>query len=160
MNTSAHARSRWPDYALLVFFLAAVIGVGAFIGVNTAPGAWYAGLEKPPFSPPNWIFAPVWFALYVMIAVAGWRTAIRQPDSLGMKLWFAQMILNWTWSPVFFSAQQLWPAAVIIVAMLVSIAAFVVERWNRDRTAAVLFLPYAAWVSFATILNVSVAVLN
>lgn len=145
---------------LLVVFLATVIGVGALIGVSTAPGEWYAGLQKPPFNPPNWLFGPVWFALYVMIAVAGWRTFLAERNGLGMKLWYGQMALNWLWSPVWFSLHWLWPAFIVIAAILVLIVAFITNRWNRDRVAAWLFVPYAAWVAFASLLNLSIAVLN
>lgn len=146
--------------ALLAAFLVVVIGVGALIGTQTSPGLWYAGLEKPPFNPPNWVFGPVWFTLYVMIAIAGWRTAIAGAFGLGMGLWTVQMALNWAWSPTFFIAENLWLALAVIIPMLAAIIGFVIERWNRDRAAALLFLPYAAWVSFATLLNVSLAVLN
>ena len=145
---------------LLGAFLLVVIGVGAVIGINTAPGPWYAGLEKPPFNPPNWLFAPVWFTLYVLIAIAGWRTFLAAPQSLAMKLWVAQMLLNWIWSPVFFLGHVLWPAGAIIVAILATILAFIGVTWRRDRTSARLFVPYAAWVAFATLLNLSLAVLN
>jgi|TARA_A100001391_G_scaffold46728_1_gene27614 tryptophan-rich sensory protein len=144
----------------LMVFLVVVIGVGAIIGTQTAPGAWYAGLEKPRFNPPNWIFGPVWFTLYVLIAIAGWRTFLAAPLSAGMGLWAAQMLLNWVWSPAFFAAESLWLAMAIIVPMLATILAFFVNRWGRDRTSALFFLPYAAWVGFATLLNASLIVLN
>jgi benzodiazapine receptor len=147
-------------WLLLGAFLAVVVGVGALIGIQTAPGEWYASLDKPPFNPPSWVFSPVWFVLYVMIAIAGWRTALANPRSLAMGIWVVQMIINWLWSPVFFSLQALWPAAVIIVAMLVAILSFIAVTWRSDRVSALLFVPYAAWVSFATLLNVSIAILN
>lgn len=145
---------------VLGVFLAVVIGIGAVIGVATAPGEWYAALQKPPFNPPNWVFGPVWFALYVLIAIAGWRTFITQPNGMGMKLWLGQMGLNWLWSPVWFTLHWLWPAFVVIVAILVVSFAFIINRWNRDRVAAWLFLPYAVWVAFASLLNLSIAFLN
>jgi benzodiazapine receptor len=145
---------------LLAVFLAVVIGVGALIGVSTAPGEWYAGLDKPPFNPPNWLFGPVWFALYVMIAIAGWRTFLRAPNSTTMKVWYAQMALNWLWSPVWFSLHLLWPAFAVIVSILALILVFISRTWNEDRTSAWLFVPYAAWVSFASVLNLSIAILN
>ncbi|WP_417580836.1 TspO/MBR family protein [Pelagibacterium sp.] len=144
----------------LAVFLIAVIGVGAFLGTQTAPGAWYAGLEKPFFNPPNWIFGPVWFTLYVLIAIAGWRTFLVGPVSLGMGFWVVQMLLNWVWSPAFFAAENLTLAMIIIVPMLAAIFGFIVNQWPRDRVAALLFIPYAAWVSFATLLNGSLLLLN
>jgi len=160
MNTTTHTLNAPRSWLILAAFLAVVIGAGSLIGVATAPGDWYAGLQKPPFNPPNWIFAPVWFALYVLIAIAGWRTFMREPRGPAMKLWVAQMILNWLWSPVFFTLHWLWPAIAVIVAVLASIVAFVAVTWNRDRASALMFLPYAAWVSFASLLNLSIAVLN
>lgn len=145
---------------LLVLFLAVVIGVGAVIGINTAPGEWYAGLNKPPFNPPNWIFGPVWFTLYVLIAVAGWRTFMTEPNGAGMKLWYAQMVLNWMWSPVWFALHLIWPAFFVILLIDGAVLAFIANRWSRDRAAALMFVPYAAWVLFASLLNLSIAILN
>lgn len=161
MSTHTSSELRNPRaLALLAAFLVLVIGVGSFIGTQTAPGLWYAGLDKPPFNPPNWVFGPVWLILYVLIAIAGWRTFLRGAASLGMGLWVGQMVLNWAWSPVFFLAENLWAAFAIIIPMLALILAFIVERWNVDRAAALMFMPYAAWVSFASLLNLSLAILN
>lgn len=145
---------------LLAAFILVVFAVGALIGVSTAPGEWYASLNKPPFNPPNWLFGPVWSTLYVLIAVAGWRTFMDDPRGLGMKLWVGQMLLNWAWSPTWFALHLLWPAFVIIAAMLALIVWFIVARWNKDRLSALMFLPYAAWVGFASVLNLSIAILN
>ncbi|MBL8591268.1 MAG: tryptophan-rich sensory protein [Devosia sp.] len=145
---------------LLAVFLVVVIGVGAVIGVTTAPGEWYAGLAKPPFNPPNWLFGPVWFALYVLIAIAGWRTFLSEASGVGMKLWYGQMALNWLWSPVWFSLHLLWPAFIVIIAILALILMFIANRWDRDRVSALLFVPYAVWVGFASLLNLAIATLN
>jgi len=145
---------------LLAVFLAVVIGVGAVIGISTAPGEWYAGLAKPPFNPPNWLFGPVWFALYVLIAIAGWRTFLSEPSGTGMKLWFGQMALNWLWSPTWFALHLLWPAFIVIIAIFALTLMFIGNRWNRDRVSALLFVPYAAWVGFASLLNLAIATLN
>lgn len=145
---------------LLAAFILVVFAVGALIGVSTAPGEWYASLNKPPFNPPNWLFGPVWSTLYVLIAIAGWRTFMHDPRGLGMKLWVGQMVLNWAWSPTWFALHLLWPAFIIIAAMLALIVWFIVVRWNRDRLSALMFLPYAAWVGFASVLNLSIAILN
>lgn len=145
---------------LLAVFLVVVIGVGAFIGISTAPGEWYAALEKPPFNPPNAVFGPVWFTLYLVIAIAGWRTFLRAPNGPAMKLWYGQMILNWLWSPVWFTLHWLWPAFVVIFAIFLLILTFIARSWNEDRVSAGLFVPYAAWVGFASLLNLSIAILN
>lgn len=161
MSTVSFADLKQPRNAVaLLAFLVVVIGIGAWIGTQTAPGPWYESLEKPPFNPPAWVFGPVWFALYVMIAIAGWRTFMMRPVSGVMMLWVAQMVLNWLWSPVFFIAQNLWLALAVIVPMLGVIVAFIARSWTTDRVSSWLFVPYAAWVSFATLLNLSLAMLN
>lgn len=161
MNIARTASLRRPrSLLLLILFLVGVVGISTLIGILTAPGEWYAALEKPPFNPPSWLFAPVWTLLYICIAIAGWRTWLAEGGSRGMTLWGAQMLLNWAWTPVFFALHMLWPAFVVIILMLMAIVSFIAERWNRDRIAAWLFLPYAAWVSFATLLNGSIAWLN
>jgi tryptophan-rich sensory protein len=146
--------------ALLLLFIAVVVGVGVLIGFTNLPGAWYAGLAKPWFNPPNWLFGPVWTMLYVLIAIAGWRTFRRDPIGMTMRLWIGQLLLNWAWSPVSFTMHALWPAFAILVVLWLAIAAFIAGSWRADRTAAWLFVPYLAWVSFAGLLNVSLAILN
>jgi len=143
-----------------VLFLALVVGGGLAIGFLTAPGEWYAGLAKPSFNPPNWIFGPVWTALYVLIALAGWRTFERDRSGWPMKLWWAQLALNFLWSPTFFAAQRIGLALAIVLLMLAAIVAFIVTSWRRDRVAAMAFVPYAAWVAFASILNAAILALN
>ncbi|RDE08128.1 TspO/MBR family protein [Pelagibacterium lacus] len=145
---------------ILAAFLVVVVGVGALIGTQNTPGPWYRALDKPSFNPPDFVFGPVWFTLYVLIAIAGWRSFMVGAISAAMGLWVAQMLLNWLWSPVFFGAENLWLALAVIVPMLVAILAFIVERWTPDRLSALLFVPYAAWVGFATLLNLSLAMLN
>ncbi len=141
-------------------FIAIVVAVGAVIGISSSPDGWYQALAKPPFNPPNWVFAPVWFALYVMIGIAGARTYLRDASSAPFFLWILQMVLNWAWTPTWFTLHLLWPAFVIIIAILALIVAFIVTSWKADRASALLFVPYAAWVAFASSLNLSIAILN
>jgi tryptophan-rich sensory protein len=144
----------------LVVFVLVVLGGGTAIGVSTLPGDWYAGLTKPPFNPPNWVFGPVWSVLYVAIAVAGWQTWQRDRTGRAMKVWIAQMLANFAWSPVFFAAHRVGLAFAVIVLVLVLITAFIVLTWRRDRMSALLFVPYAAWVGFASLLNGAILFLN
>ncbi len=147
----------WPA---LILFLILVVGGGLAIGFLTAPGAWYAGLAKPSFNPPNWLFAPVWTALYVLIAMAGWRTFARDRSGWSMAIWWAQLVLNFLWSPVFFAAHQIGVALGIILLLLAVVLAFIGASWRRDRVAAWLFVPYAAWLGFASALNAAILALN
>jgi benzodiazapine receptor len=144
----------------LILFLVLVVGGGLAIGFLTAPDAWYAGLAKPSFNPPNRLFAPVWTALYVLIAIAGWRTFERDRTGWPMRLWWTQLSLNFLWSPVFFSAHQIGLALGIILLLLAAILAFINASWRRDRVAAWMFVPYAGWVGFASALNAAILARN
>jgi benzodiazapine receptor len=144
---------------VLAAFLVVVIGGGLSIGFVTRPDAWYAGLVKPPFNPPNWVFAPAWTLLYVLIAFAGART-LKQGLGVAFGLWVAQLLLNFVWSPIFFRLHRPDLALAIVTALLVVILAFIVRRWNADLVSALLFMPYAAWVAFAALLNASIVRLN
>ena len=161
MATASLADYKTPrPWLILAAFIVIVVGVGGLIGSLSAPGGWYQNLVKPPFNPPNWLFAPVWTILYVMIAVAGWRIWMIERTSTPMKIWFAQMILNWAWTPVWFVAQLLWPAFAIIIVILALIIGFILTARSHDKIAAWLFIPYAAWVAFASLLALSIAILN
>jgi benzodiazapine receptor len=138
-------------------FILGVVAMGLAIGALTRPGAWYATLAKPSFNPPNWIFGPVWTVLYVMIGAAGARTFERGGS---LWLWLSQMVLNFAWPIAFFGLQRPAFALVIVLAMLATIVAFIATRWTPDRVSALLFVPYAAWVAFASMLNAAIVALN
>lgn len=141
-------------------FIILVLGGGLLIGANNIPGDWYQSLVKPSFNPPNWLFAPVWSILYVIIGVVGARTWLALRRGIAMRLWFAQLVFNFAWSPAFFGLQDPTSAVIIIIGLLISVTGFIIVSWRPDRTAALLFLPYLAWVAFATALNTAILVLN
>jgi translocator protein len=159
MPTAAQAPLKWPSLAV---FLMVVVGGGLAIGALTGPGEWFLQLRKPSFSPPNWLFGPVRTLLYVLIALAGWRVWMRRQElgRLPVIAWFAQLVANFLWSPVFFWAHRIDLALGVIVVLLLCILTFIASTARRDPPAAVLFVPYAAWVSFATALNATFLVLN
>ncbi len=151
-------RGSWPIFA-------ACFAVSALGGLITAAsvGSWYQTLAKPPFNPPDWLFAPVWTALYLMMAIAGWRVWRRLGWRAGRKLLFVygiQLVLNLGWSAVFFGLRMPGPALVVIGLLLAAIAVTARLFWATDRPAGILFLPYLAWVGFATLLNASIWLLN
>ncbi|QCO55790.1 tryptophan-rich sensory protein [Pseudorhodobacter turbinis] len=145
------------NFLTYAVFILGVVAIGTSIGLITLPGMWYTGLEKPWFTPPNWVFGPVWTTLYVLI---GWVGARKWLYGGAGGLWWAQMAANFLWSPVFFALQMPLAGLAVIIVMWLLIAAFIVKEQHSDRLSAALFLPYLAWVSLATALNVGIVVLN
>lgn len=154
------------DWTGLAVFLVVTFAVSGVAGALTTPeiGGWYAGLKKPSFNPPNWIFGPVWTALYVMIAVAGWL-AWRGGGLRPVIFWGVQLALNFFWSILFFAWHRpdwaLLDIAGLLVAIVVCIAVFrkLPDR-KKGTIAAWLMVPYLLWVGFATVLNFSIWRLN
>jgi len=149
----------------LAGFVALCFAVAAAGGAVTATSVetWYAGLAKPPFNPPDWVFGPVWTALYLMIAVAGWRVWRRRSESgawLALGAWGVQLSLNLSWSMLFFGARMIGAALVEIAVLLAAILITAALFWRIDRIAGVLLVPYTAWVGFATVLNAALWRLN
>lgn len=144
--------------ALAVF--AALVAVASAFGATYMPGDWYAGLDKPSWTPPPVVFAPVWTVLYVMIALAGWLAWRAQGTGVLVALWLLQLIFNAAWSYLMFGRHEIGLALADIAALWLSNLAFVVAAWSPARPASLLFLPYLAWVSFAAALNFEVWRLN
>lgn len=134
--------------------------VAGLVGSRFLPGDWYAGLAKPSFNPPNSVFAPVWSALYLLMAIAAWRAWRKRGIDAATGLWLTQLVFNAAWSWLFFDRHLLAVALVDIVALLALIVATTVAFFRRDRAAGWMMLPYIAWVGFATLLNTALWQLN
>jgi tryptophan-rich sensory protein len=140
----------------------ASFGAGS-LGAFFMPGAWYAGLNKPSWNPPNWVFAPVWSALYTLMGVAAWLVWRRGGFSvrrLPLMLFLAQLALNAAWTPLFFGLHHLGLAFAEILLLWGVLAATAVVFFRVDRPAGTMLLPYLAWVSFAAMLNLALWRLN
>ncbi len=153
------------DVLGLVVFIALCLVVSGIGGAITATsvGTWYQALLKPAFTPPDWVFAPVWATLYLLMAIAGWRVWRRKGFGLGRQALAAfamQLGLNLAWSFLFFGFQRIDLAMVEIVVLLAAIIANTVLFWRIDRLAGALFVPYLLWVAYAALLNASLWVLN
>jgi tryptophan-rich sensory protein len=147
----------------LLFFVLVTLVVGALASVFTEPSipTWYAALIHPSFAPPNWVFAPVWTTLYVIMAVAAWRVwRIAGTKSPEMGACVLQLIFNFAWSAIFFAAHQIGLALIEIGILVALILVTAILFWRRDRLAGLLFLPHLAWTSFATALNYAFWSLN
>jgi len=157
--------TRRRDTVAFIAFLAPCLAVSAIGGAVTATsvGTWYQSLAKPPFNPPDWIFAPVWTVLFFMMAIAGWRVwrrdGLRKTRS-ALMLFACQLVLNLAWSILFFGFRSIGAALVEILVLLLAILATTVMFWQRDRVAGMLFVPYAGWVAFAMALNAALWQLN
>jgi benzodiazapine receptor len=146
---------------VLICELAGVIG--SVFTTPSIPG-WYAALAKPPFNPPNWIFAPVWTTLYVLMGIAAYlvyeKGLKRKEVRKALAVFAGQLLLNTLWSVVFFGAHMILGAAVIIIILWGMIAATLWRFSRISKASAYLLVPYILWVSFATVLNISLYVLN
>lgn len=139
--------------------------VGLTSGALTAEDIadWYVTLQQPALTPPNWVFGPVWTVLYAMMGVSlalVWRERKSRAAKLGIGLFLLQLALNASWSLVFFGRRSPLGGLVIIVALLVLIVATIVAFARINRRAALLLVPYLAWVGFATALNGAIWWLN
>lgn len=136
--------------------VATVGGLAGGAGVRT----WYLALERPPLSPPGWVFGPVWTVLYTLMAVAAWRVWRRVGVDRAVVLYLAQLVVNAAWSGLFFGLRRMDLALVDIVALDALVIATIVTFARRDRVAAWMLAPYLAWISFATYLNAAFLALN
>lgn len=155
-------RTTWLGLAGFLVLCAAASAIGGVV-TATSVDTWYATLAKPSFNPPNWIFGPVWSALYIAIAFAGWRVwrlggfaAHRQ----ALTLWGLQLAVNLAWSFLFFGAREIGAAFAEILVLLVLIVVTGRVFWRVDKLAGALFIPYIAWVAFASLLNGAIWQLN
>ena len=137
-------------------------GIGGIITAGSVT-TWYRTLQKPFFNPPDWVFAPVWTTLFVMMAVAAWRVwRVRHWPSTktALMLHATQLVLNVMWSALFFGARSPGAALVDVVILLAFVLLTARAFHAIDRVAAWLMVPYAVWVAFATLLNVAIWRLN
>jgi benzodiazapine receptor len=150
----------------LVICIAACLAVGIIGSLFTTPAipAWYAGLSKPPFSPPNWVFAPVWTTLYVLMGIAAyivWQkgTGTAHVRS-GLILFTIQLAFNLLWSVFFFGLRSPLAGVIIIIILWVLILLTMIRFFRVSMLAGWLMVPYILWVTFASALNIAVWVLN
>ena len=139
-------------------------GLIGSIFTTPAISTWYATLDKPPFTPPNWLFAPAWITLYLLMAVSAsivWQRGLgNRPARTSLAIFLIQLILNALWSVVFFGLQSPLYGIIVIVALWIVILLTIIKFFRISTSAGVLLLPYIAWVTFAATLNVSIFILN
>ena len=167
--------SYWKDILRLGISIAVPLMAGVIGSIFTSESVstWYQTIEKPSFSPPDWLFGPVWTTLYVLMGVSlflVWRattnnTTTFTKDRRGRKIsafiaFGSQLLLNVLWSFIFFSLRSPQLAFAEIVILLISIIVTMVIFYRISKLAAVLMIPYAGWVAFASLLNLQIWLLN
>jgi len=142
-------------FSIVVCELAGIIG-----SFFTAPAVktWYPTLIKPSFKPPNWLFAPVWTALFLLMGIA--MFLVWKKDKKGLKIFFAQLFFNILWSIMFFGLKSPSLGFIVIVVLWILILATIIRFFKISKPAGWLLIPYILWVSFASILNLAILILN
>lgn len=154
------------DKLKLIVSIALCEGAGIFGSLFTAKAVptWYAGLAKPAFNPPDWLFAPVWIVLYAMMGVSLyliWRKGLKDKAIESVFTFFlVHLLLNAIWSVIFFGMKDPGLALAEISVLWLMIAVLVYKTYSIDRRASLLLIPYFFWVSFASVLNYSIWKLN
>jgi benzodiazapine receptor len=150
----------------LIISVIACLAAGAIGSVFTrsAIPTWYATLEKPPFNPPDWVFAPVWTLLYILMGVAVflvWRKGVENRQvRAALIVFLIQLVLNALWSIIFFGLESPLYGLIVISALWIAILATILMFFRISRTASILLWPYLLWVTFAAVLNSSIWLLN
>ena len=135
-------------------------GVAGAAGVFFKPGQWYRDLDKPSWTPPNWLFPVVWAVLYVLMALAATRVAALPGTAPALALWGLQITINTLWSGVFFGLHRMLAGAVIIAMLWLAVLATTLVFWTHDAVAALMMVPYLVWGTYALALNTSVWLRN
>lgn len=146
----------------LIVFLGLVFAAAAAGGRFSAAGSWYAQLLKPGWTPPNWIFGPVWTVLYILIALTGWRFWRLAPAerTWPLILWSIQLLCNGVWTFLFFGMRRPDLAFIDISALWLSIGGCLLYAARYDRVSVLFLVPYILWVTFAGALNLAIWRMN
>lgn len=149
-------------YLSLALWILLCEGVGVVSGIFTARAIpdWYRSLRKPSFNPPNWVFGPVWTALYLMMAIAAWIVSAGSNPTFALVLFIVQLGLNFLWSMLFFGAKRPGLAFTEVVLLWAMIVATTVAFFSVDVRAGWLMVPYVLWCTFAAVLNGAIVRLN
>jgi tryptophan-rich sensory protein len=164
MTVSA-APSRFRSGLVLIGCIAACLAFGGLAGAITdvGPGSWYAGLDKPATTPPDWLFGVVWPVLYVLMGIAVWRIWWRFGLADGARplgLFAVQFAANLAWTPAFFGLQNVTAGAVWILVVLALATATAVVFFRRDLAAGLLLVPYLVWLAYASVVAWGTFALN
>ncbi|WGH80238.1 tryptophan-rich sensory protein TspO [Jannaschia ovalis] len=147
------------DWPLFIIFLAAC-GAAATTGAVFQPGDWYKRLDKPVWTPPDWLFPVAWTFLYLALAFAAARVATIPGAHYALAFWAMQIAFNTLWTPIFFGLRRLGPALVVLGGLWVAVVGLLWALWPLDALAFWITVPYLVWVSYAGALNASIWLRN
>ena len=146
---------------LLLFVVGSeLVGVLSAVVLGGRFGEFYGTLVKPPFSPPGWIFPIVWAVLYALMGLSAYKIGVRGDPRNELRVYYAQLAVNFLWSPVFFGLRKLWWAAAVLTVLIVLVLIMTVRFGKIRRSAALLNIPYLLWLIYAAYLNFGTAILN
>ena len=153
---------RFKKYFSLLFFLAFAFGASAWGGFVTSiyKEPWYTEIIRPSFSPPDWVFGPVWTTLYILMSVAIWLNWIFNREIKTIKIYFYHIFFNSIWSIIFFGFHQIFLAMINLVVILFFILWLMKIYYKNSKISFLLMIPYLLWSSYALLLNMSIFYLN
>jgi len=152
----------WISFVIFILLCLIIDIIGSFWTRETV-STWYPTLAKPSWTPPDWVFGPVWSCLYIMIAISGWliyRAEYSHNRSIALILYGGQLALNFLWSFLFFSLRSPTFGLIDIVLLFLLISLTIKKAWSVSPSASLLLIPYLAWVTYATTLNAGIWLLN
>jgi tryptophan-rich sensory protein len=158
---------RWLNLIFWIILCFAVAGISGMWTAGEVAG-WYRTLTRPSFAPPDWVFGPVWTLLYAMMAIAAWLVATSNASTpaavaarnWGVAIFLVQLALNFGWSLIFFRWHAIGAALIEVIVMWLAIGATILLFSKSSKIAALLLVPYLAWVTFASALNAGFWFLN
>lgn len=166
-NNQAVGRKSFLKHTL--FFIAFIIiaqlaGVVGSVFTANSVNTWYKEISRPPFTPPNWLFAPVWISLYLLMGISAylvWRKGAKKKEvKIALIIFFIQLILNSIWSILFFGLHLILISFIEILLLWFAILFMIIKFYPVSKIASLIQIPYILWVSFAAVLNFSFALLN
>lgn len=150
-----------PIYLLAWILISESVGVLGSLFTFRSITTWYADLNRPVLAPPNWLFGPVWAFLYGLMGIAAYRAWLKTDiRNRALLVFYLQLLLNFSWTLVFFGGRSIKGGLAVITLLLISIVWNIQEFYRVDKTAGYLLIPYLVWVSFAAFLNYRLYVLN
>ena len=152
-------KNKYISFAIIFLITFAAPAIGSY-ATSTFKEPWYSEIILPSFNPPSWVFAPVWFSLYLMMSLAIWKIWINTFDIKLLKIYFVHIFFNSIWTIIFFGFHQIGLALLNLIIILIFILILMKEYFKKDKISFYLMVPYISWSSYALVLNTAIFILN